>query len=301
MKPIKNFEELKEHLAKSENRLRLAVANALDEHTLEAVVQGINTGFISATLTGNREAIKKLLGENAQNPHIHFVEVGEPKMAAEEAVRLVKSGECDILMKGLVNTDVILRAILDKEKGLHSNGNVITYVSCFDIEKYHKMLFFSDPAVIPDPNKEQRIAMIKYGIETAKKFGVEKPKVALIHATEVPNPKIYYMQDYQYIMELYRSGEFGDAVLDGPVDIFVAVDKERGAIKKIPSPILGDADVLIFPDFDSANVFYKTVQTFGQAELAGLLYGADVPVVLTSRSDSTLAKFYSICMAAVLA
>ncbi|MDR2684139.1 MAG: phosphate butyryltransferase [Prevotellaceae bacterium] len=301
MEPVKNFKELKKHLAQRKKRLRLAVANACDAHTLEAVVEGINTGFIEAGLTGNRAEIEKLLGKNADSPHIRFIDIAEPKAAAEEAVRLVKSGECDILMKGLVNTDVILRAILDKEKGLHSNGSVITYVSCFDIKNYHKMLFFSDPAVIPYPNMEQRIAMIKYAVATAQKFGVAKPKVALIHATEVPNPKIYYMKDYQDIMELYQQGRFGNAVIDGPVDIFVAVDKERGAIKKIHSHVLGDADVLIFPDFDSANVFYKTVQTFGQADLAGLLYGADVPVVLTSRSDSTSAKFYSLCMAAVLA
>jgi phosphate butyryltransferase len=299
MKQIKTFLDLTDFLANSQ-RKKLAVANALDEHTLDAVIQGVDTGFIDAYLTGDRTGIEKILGEKNNHPHIHFVDITDAKAATYEAVRLVKSGECDILMKGLVNTDVILRAILDKEKGLHKNGSIITYTSCFDIEKYHKMLFFSDPAVIPDPNKEQRIAMIKYGIATAQKFGIKQPKVALIHATEVANPKIYYMQDYQDVMELYRKGEFGDAIVDGPVDIFVAVDKERGAIKKIPSPILGDADVLIFPDFDSANVFYKSIQTFGSAKLAGLLYGADAPVVLTSRSDSTETKFYSICMACAL-
>ena len=166
---------------------------------------------------------------------------------------------------------------------------------------YHKLVFMTDPAIIPEPTKEQRVAMIKYSIETARKFGVAKPKIALIHATEVANPKIRFMEDYLDIMEMYRNGEFGDVVMDGPIDIFLAIDKERGAIKRVDTPVLGDADILIFPDFQSANVFYKTAQTFGNASMAGLVYGADSPVVITSRSDSTDTKFYSICMACVLA
>ena len=204
-------------------------------------------------------------------------------------------------MKGLVNTDVILRAVLNKENGIHTPGNVLAFNSCFDIPMYHKLVFMTDPAIIPEPTKEQRVAMIKYSIETAHKFGVAKPKIALIHATEIANPKIRFMQDYLDIMEMYRNGEFGDVVMDGPIDIFLAIDKERGAIKRVDTPVLGDADILIFPDFQSANVFYKTAQTFGNASMAGLVYGADSPVVITSRSDSTDTKFYSICMACVLA
>jgi phosphate butyryltransferase len=214
---------------------------------------------------------------------------------------MVKSGEADILMKGLVNTDVLLRAILDKEKGILPVGNVLTYNAAMEIPKYHKLVFFSDPVVIPSPNLVQRKAMIKYAIETAYKFGIAKPKVALIHATEVANPKIQYMQDYLDIMQMWRNGEFGDVIMDGPLDIFLALDTERGSIKNVHTPVLGDADILIFPNFECANTFYKGLSLFAGAEMGGLLQGTEKPVVLTSRSESVDSKFYSIAMACVLA
>ena len=306
MKQIKTFSDLTEFLANSE-RKKLAVANALDAHTLEAVMMSVEAGFVDAYLVGKAEKVAELLkrefGEKAEQykQFLHIVDCeDDAKIATEKAVLMVRNGECELLMKGLVNTDVILRAVLNKETGIHTPGNVLTFNSCFDISMYHKLIFMTDPAVIPEPTKEQRIMMIKYCIETARKFGVEKPKIALIHATEVANPKIRFMQDYTDIMELYRNGEFGDVIMDGPVDIFLAIDKERGEIKKIDTPILGDADILIFPEFSSANVFYKTAQTFANASMAGLLYGANSPVIITSRSDSTETKFYSICMASVL-
>lgn len=308
MDAIKNFEELKKHLKESGKRRRLALANALDAHSLEAVMAAVEEGFVEAFLVGKKEEVEKLIAKefgtkmDKYKDSWHIVNCdGDAAQATTEATLMVKRGEADLLMKGLVNTDVILRAVLNKEQGIHTPGNVLAFNSCFDIPMYHKLLFMTDPAIIPEPTKEQRIMMIKYTIATARKFGVKKPKIALIHATEVANPKIRFMQDYLDIMELYRQGEFGDVIMDGPIDIFLAIDKERGEVKKIDTPVLGDADILIFPDFDSANVFYKTAQTFGNASMAGLVYGADSPLVITSRSDSADTKFYSICMAAVLA
>jgi phosphate butyryltransferase len=307
MEAIKNFEELKIHLG-NQGRKKLALANALDSHSLEAVITAVEAGFVDAYLVGKKSDIEEILRQEfgttfAQiSQYLHIINIdGQAKEAAEKAVSMVRNQECEVLMKGLVNTDVILRAILDKEKGIHTVGNVLTFTSCFDLPLYHKMIFMADPAVIPEPTKEQRIMMIKYCIETAQKFGVSKPNIALIHATEVANPKIRFMQDYIDIMKLYHRGEFGNVIMDGPIDIFLAIDKKRGEIKKINTPVLGNSDILIFPDFTSANVFYKTAQTFGNAQNAGLLYGANSPVVLTSRSDSTDTKFYSICMACILA
>jgi phosphate butyryltransferase len=142
--------------------------------------------------------------------------------------------------------------------------------------------------------------MIHYAINTANKFGITKPKIALIHATEVANPKIPYMQDYLDIMQMWRNGDFGDVILDGPLDIFLALDTERGKIKNVPTPVLGDADILIFPNFECANTFYKGLSLFAGAEMGGLLQGPDKPVVLTSRSESINSKFYSIAMACVM-
>ncbi|MDD2996720.1 MAG: phosphate acyltransferase [Paludibacter sp.] len=301
MKSISSFAELTSHLQSVNNRKRLAVANAVDSHTLDAVLMAVEKGLVEAYLIGDVAAIESPeLFEHNPSPYIHIIDMPDVKQATLEAVRMVREGEADILMKGLVNTDVILRAILDKENGLLPPGRVMTYNAALEIPGYHKLVFFSDPAVIPSPSLEQRTAMIKYAIASAHKFGIEQPKVALIHATEVANPKIHYMQDYLDIMDAWRKGEFGDVIMDGPVDIFLALDKERGSIKNVPTPVLGDADVLIFPNFEAANVFYKGVSLFGGAEMGGLLQGPDKPVVMTSRSESVQSKFYSIAIACIL-
>ncbi len=303
MERISSFTELTAHLTELNSRKRMAVANAVDEHTLDAVLQAVELGMIEAFLIGDVASIESphLFEEHSLSPYVHIIDVPEVKAAAVEAVRMVKDGEADILMKGLVNTDVLLRAILDKEKGILKPGTVMTYNAAMEIPNYRKLIFFSDPVVIPSPSLVQRIAMIKYAIHTAYKFGLPHPKIALIHATEIANPKIHYMQDYLDIMQLWREGEFGDVIMDGPLDIFLALDAERGSIKNVPSPVLGDADILIFPNFECANTFYKGLALFAGAQMGGLLQGTDNPVVLTSRSETTLSKFYSIAMACVMA
>jgi phosphate butyryltransferase len=301
MEPISSFAELTTHLKSVNCRKRLAVANAVDSHTQDAVLRAVDMGIVEAFLIGDVASIESPeLFEHTLSPFIHIIDVPEDKQAALEAVRMVKENEADILMKGLVNTDVLLRAILDKEKGILKPGTVMTYNAAMEIPNYRKLIFFSDPVVIPSPNLIQRIAMIKYAIHTALKFGIQQPKIALIHATEVANPKIQYMQDYLDIMQLWRNGEFGDVIMDGPLDIFLALDKERGSIKNVPSPVLGDADILILPNFESANIFYKGLALFAGAQMGGLLQGTEKPVVLTSRSESIDSKFYSIAMACVI-
>jgi phosphotransacetylase len=301
MDSISSFAELTAHLKSIKCRKRMAVANAVDTHTLDAVLHAVEMGIIEAFLIGDVASIESPhLFEHNLSPFIHIIDIPDVQLATLEAVRMVKSGEADILMKGLVNTDVLLRAILDKEKGLLPPGNILTYNAALQIPTYHKLVFFADPVVIPSPNITQRIAMIKYAIASAYKFGISKPKVALIHATEVANPKIHYMQDYLDIMQMWRNGEFGDVIMDGPLDIFLALDKERGSIKNVPTPVLGDADILIFPNFECANCFYKGLSLFAGAQMGGLLQGTEKPVVLTSRSESIDSKFYSIAIACLL-
>lgn len=302
MQQISSFSQLTGYLQNINCRKKIAVANGIDQHTLEAVIKAVEMGIAEAFIVGDVAAIESPeLFRHKLDGFFHIIDIPEVNNATLEAVRMVKYGEADILMKGLVNTDVILKAILDKEKGLLPANKVLTYNAALEIPGYHKLVFFSDPAVIPSPNIVQRTAMIKYAIETAYKFGIKKPKVALIHATEKPNPKIQYMQDYVEIMNQWRNGEFGDVIIDGPIDIFLAMDTERGKIKNVNTPVLGDADILIFPDFASANPFYKGLMLFAGAEMGGLLQGTEKPVVLTSRSESVHSKFYSIAMACILA
>ncbi|GHT19421.1 phosphate butyryltransferase [Bacteroidia bacterium] len=301
MEQITSFSRLRAHLKDNNFVKRIAVANAVDEHSVEAALKAVESGFAEVFLFG--EAAKIPVNEQIMQKFakkIHIINTPDLQQATEAAVSMVRNGEADVLMKGLVNTDVLLRAVLNREKGILPEGNVLSFCSVFEIPKYHKLLFFADAAVIPSPTLEQRSAIINYVTETARKFGVVRPKIAMIHATEKPNPKIQYMQDYLDIMEKYRAGAFCDIILDGPLDIFLALDKERGAIKKVDTPVLGDADGLIFPNFESANAFYKALISFAGAEMAGCLAGTSKPVVLTSRGDSAESKFNSIAMACVL-
>jgi phosphate butyryltransferase len=210
---------------------------------------------------------------------------------------MVREGKAQAIMKGIVNTDVVLRAVLNKEEGLLPKGNVITHIAAMKIPCYHKLLFVTDVAVIPYPTLEQRKAMINYAITLCKVYGIEQPKVALLHCTEKVSPKFPITEDYVTIIEECRNGLFGNTIIDGPIDLKCAIDKEAALIKKLDSPVAGDSDVLVMPDIQAGNVFYKTITTVTDAELAVGLQGAACPISITSRSDSALTKFNSLAMA----
>jgi len=292
---ITSFSELTQHLQKISNRKRLVVVNPSDSHTFGAILQAVDAGLVSAKLLGNSQDFDMQLISN--HPELSFIECRDVYQASEKAVELVKNGEGDILMKGLVNTDVLLKAILHKEKGLVPYGQVVTFIAAMEIPSYNKLIFMSDPAVIPAPNLRQRTAMIEYAIAMTHNFGITQPKIALLHGTEKMNPKLNFMDDYKLIMDEVKQGKFGDAIIDGPLDIFLALNPSFGAVKNVDSPIHGDADVVIFPGFEAANVFYKTVITFANAQVGGILFGTEKPVVMTSRSDTAESKFNSIALA----
>ena len=233
--------------------------------------------------------------------YVKTLHIEDPDEAAREAVRIVREGGADILMKGIINTDNLLHAILDKEKGLLPKGKILTHLAVMQIPTYDKLLFFSDAAVIPRPTLQQRIEMIWYAICTCRRFGIEQPRISLIHCTEKVSAKFPHSLDYVNIVELAEAGEFGNVIIDGPLDVRTSCEQASGDIKGIVSPINGQADVLIFPNIESGNAFYKSVSLFAKADMAGLLQGPICPVVLPSRSDSGLSKYYSIAMACLTA
>ena len=297
MAPITNFDQLTQHLKERHSRKRIAVVCADDEHTEYAIARALDEGIARFILVGDTN---RLAPYPALHRHADFVEtihVEQPDEAARIAVNLVHQGKADILMKGIINTDNLLRVILDKEHGLLPKGQVLTHLAMVEIPTYHKLLFFSDAAVIPQPTLQQRIEMIGYAIRTCRRFGIERPRISLIHCSEKVSPKFPHSLDYVNIVQLAEAGEFGDVIIDGPLDVKTSCEKSSSAIKGIVSPINGEADVLIFPNIESGNTFYKTVSLFCHADMAGLLQGTICPVVLPSRSDSGLSKYYSIAMA----
>ena len=197
----------------------------------------------------------------------------------------------------MVATDRISAFDVILKNKVTNKGKVLTHLAVMQIPTYDKLLFFSDAAVIPRPTLQQRIEMIWYAIRACHHFGIEQPRIALIHCTEKVSAKFPHSLDYVNIVELAEAGEFGNVIIDGPLDVKTACEKTSGDIKGIVSPINGEADVLIFPNIESGNAFYKAVSLFSHADMAGLLQGPVCPVVLPSRSDSGLSKYYSLAMA----
>lgn len=305
MEAIRTFDQVYRYLSALNLRKRIAVVCPDDDCTRHAISEALAGGLADFLLVGTRGSSAALPAEitsyGAERVRVREVD-GDSDACAWAAVEAIRCGEADILMKGLINTDNYLRAILNKEHGLLPKGNVLTHLSVAQLPGYHKLLFFSDVAVIPYPMLEQRIAMIKYDVATCRKFGIAAPKVALIHFTEKVNEKFPNSVQYVELCRMAEAGEFGAVEMGGPMDVKTACDRHSAEVKGIASSVCGDADLLIFPNIESGNTFYKTITIFGGAEIAGMLQGAVCPVILSSRSDSAASKLSSMaiaCMSAI--
>ena len=281
---------------------RIAVAWAQDPNTIGAVSKAVENGFAEAVMIGNPEEIIRVCRKgNADEKRFTLIPSSDERKAAREAVRMVREGEADIVMKGLVGTDTFLKCVMDKDNGLMEPEAVLTYVGALEIPAYHKLLFITDPAVIPFPDLAQKTAMADYAIEMTRKFGIEKPKVALIGASEKMSRHFSSNTDYAVMCKMAERGQIRNCIMDGPVDLFLACDRESVEIKGIRTPVGGDADILLFPSLESSNPFYKGLMLFASGEIAGLIRGTTKPVVLMSRSESEKSKFYCIALACLMA
>lgn len=280
---------------------RIAVAWAQDNNTIGAINKAVKKGFIEAILIGRNSEIKKTCSAEGIDSNIFtLVESDNEINACFEAVRLTKTGETDVVMKGLVGTDKFLRAVMEKEKGLMLPDAVLSYVCALEIPAYHKLLFITDPAVIPFPDLDQKVAMARYAIEMAQKFGIKKPKIALIGASEKMSHHFNSSADYAVMCKMADRNQIKSCVMDGPLDIFLACDKKSAEIKGVETPVDGDADILLFPSLESSNPFYKGLMLFGKGELAGLIRGTEKPVIVMSRSESETSKYFCIALSCLM-
>jgi phosphate butyryltransferase len=190
---------------------------------------------------------------------------------------------------------------MDKEKGIMIPNAVLSYVGVMEIPSYHKLLIITDPAVIPFPDLDQKIAMARYAIEMAEKFQVENPKIALIGASEKMNSSFNNSVDYAIMCKMAERGQIKNCIMDGPLDLFLACDKESIKIKGVETPVNGDADILLFPSLESCNPFYKGLMLFAKGELAGLLRGTEKPAIVMSRSESEKSKYFCIVLSCLMA
>ena len=284
------------------NKKSLIAVWANDSHTISAVSQAIDLGIVEGILVGDAEAIKDVCSkENIAISKFRIEQVNSDVEAANKAVSLIVAGEGDILMKGLLSTDKYMRAILNKEAGLLPPKGVLSHVTVVENEYYHKLLVVGDVAIIPEPDLKQKVAISNYLIQTSKSLGVEVPKLAVISASEQVLPGLNSSVEASLISKMGERGQIAGALIDGPLSLDAAIDKESAETKGIGGEVAGNADCLLFPSLDAGNIFYKMNSKLSKAEMGAFVAGAKVPCVLSSRGDTTKTKLNSIALCAMLA
>ncbi|HNX50561.1 MAG TPA: phosphate acyltransferase [Thermoanaerobaculaceae bacterium] len=299
--PITKLEQMIDQL-KSRPPKRVVAAYANDAHTIGALAGALDLGIIEATLVGDQDVIVRVCAaEGIDVGRFTIVHEANEMKAVYKAVELVNQGAGQIIMKGLCSTDKYMRGLLDKEKGLMDPGAILSHVTVIENARYHKLIICADVAVLPAPELKEKIAIVNYMITVAKALGIETPKVAIIAATEQMSYKMQACVDAAIISKMAERGQIKGALVDGPQALDVAVDRESAETKGVKNPVAGDADCLLFPDIEAANVFYKTSTKLAGCELGAMVVGARCPAILSSRGDSVKTKLYSIALAALTA
>ncbi len=280
----------------------VVVVGANDEHTISAVNQAILHKLVKGILIGDEPVIAAVCIQHDIDMS-NFTIVHEPvdELAARLAVEMINRGEGEILMKGLISTDKFMKAILNKEKGLTSPGSVVSHITVVENKNYPKLLIVGDVAVIPMPDLNQKIQIIKYMVQVAHRLQIDLPKVAVIAPTEQVLQSLVSTTDAALLSKMNERGQIPGCVVDGPLALDVAIDIEAAAIKGIKSTVAGDADCLLFPNLESGNIFYKVNTKMANSSSAAIIVGARVPVVLASRGDSSQVKLLSIALGALMA
>ena len=296
---IKTFSDLFAELKAKNICKKMVAAWAVDEHTIEAASKATDLGFVKVTLVGDADLIAQVCKDNDIDvAKFEIVDVKDELKAVAEAVRMVHDGDGDVLMQGLCSTDNFLRAILNKETGLLPPKGLLSHVGVLENPNYHKLIFMGDMAVIPLPDFRQKVKIAGFITSVAKSFGIAKPKIAFIAASEQMLDSMPACMEAAMLAKMCDRGQIKGCIGDGPLALDVAIDKESVEIKKLESPVAGDADCLLFPNIESANVFWKTNSKLSVGvQQAGMLVGTKVPCVLASRADDVQTKLNSIAEA----
>ncbi|HDX9580532.1 phosphate butyryltransferase [Bacillus cytotoxicus] len=280
----------------------VAVAVAEDHEVIEAVVKAVQLQLAQFRLYGNQETIISMLQEHglALSEHIEVISTTSNAEAAELAVKSVRGGEADVLMKGNIPTANILKAVLNKEWGLRKGG-VLSHVAAFEVPNYDRFIIVTDAAMNIAPDVQQKAAIAQNAVEVARAIGVEIPKVAPIAAVEVVNPAMQATIDAAMLTQMNRRGQIKNCIVDGPLALDNAVSQIAAEHKGIQSDVAGKADILLVPTIEAGNVLYKSLVYFADAKVGAIIAGAKAPIVLTSRADSAETKVYSLALAVATA
>lgn len=292
---IKSFDELLE-VVKNRPRMKLSVAAAQDEEVLIAVDSARKLGIIDAVLVGDKEKIQAIAkAVSIDITKYEIVDEKDLKQAARKAVSLVSEGKADYLMKGLIGTADLLRAVLDKEIGLRTKS-LLSHVMVYSVPAYHKLLFLTDGGMVTYPDLNQKIQLVNNAVKVAAALGIDPIHVAPLCAVEVINPDMQATLDAAALSKMNQRGQIKGCIIDGPLALDNAISKEAAEHKGIKSPVSGEADILLVPNIEAGNLMGKSMTYFGHAKSAGVIMGAKCPIVLVSRADTHESKLYSIAL-----
>jgi len=298
--PIHDLSELVQR-AKERGRCTVAVAAAEDEDVLISLYHAMQEGFVAPLLIGDSDKI----ATSARNAGISTgeMEVLDNRegaaVSAQIAVAKVREGRASMLMKGHVGTADLLKAVLDKEKGLNTD-RLLSHVAFFQTPYYHKVFGLTDAAMNIAPDLEGKRQILLNAVEICHRLGITNPKVAVAAAVEKVNQKMEATLHAAALKEMNRNGELPGCVVDGPFAIDIAFNRESALLKGIDGEVAGNADLILSPDIEAGNMFYKALNFLGGAVSAALVTGTTVPIVLTSRSDSDRSKLLSLALGAVI-
>ena len=279
---------------------RFAVAGAESETLLQAVCQAYEMGIAEPVLIGNPVEIARIATANSLHiDSLEIISVDSPEKAVETAVRLVSRGEADVLMKGLVSTKIFLHTVLKPEYGFRAS-DYLSHIAMIETPGYDKMILITDGGMNIRPDLKEKIDILKNAIRMMHALDIPQPKVAVLTAVEKVDEKMPETADASALAELSRKGEFGDAIVEGPVSLDIAVSQRSAAIKGYQGKISGETDIFLVPDITSGNLLAKGLLYLGGGKSSGLILGAAKPIVMLSRSDTVESRLNSIALSHVV-
>lgn len=294
---LRNLDELKT-IIQNVNQKRMAVVFAQDDHVMEAVIDAQKLGIIYPVLIGDEPMILKLIHQMGLSKPYEIIHEPDPNLATKVAMDLVNEEKVDLIMKGLIDTKVLLKGVVNKEYGIKQLP-LLSHVGIVSYPTLDRVLFATDGAMMIQPTVEEKIMLIENAVMLAHNLGYEQPKVGLVSAVEKVNPKIQSTVDAEMIVKHYTENPNETFLIDGPFAIDNLVSMDSVKHKGITSKVAGVCDILVFPNLDAGNIFYKTSVFLANGQSAGIVLGAKVPIVLTSRADSAQSKLNSILLAVV--
>ena len=295
---IKNLAELRAMIAAGEKKT-CAVACAHDAHTLEAIMTMRNEGLMNCLLVGHTEEIKRIAAEHGYEvSDTEIIEAGTDEEAAQVCVDLVRDGKAGFILKGILQTGTLQKAVVNKQTGLNT-GSVISHFALVELPGYHKLLGVADSGMIPAPDMETKKAIIRNAVGALEKLGYEKPLISALCAAETVSPKIIETVDAAALKEASLAGELGNCYVEGPISFDLAMNPASAKVKKYESPVVGNSDMLLVPSLATGNIMVKAMLQFAGAQMAGCIVGAKCPIALISRSASYEEKYYSLLLCAL--